>query len=231
MRLRLLVINQHNFTNPAGIEKVEIYTLDSTFVTPDNPEGRRLVRTVAGADVQQDDVGKYHIDVVLTDPVYTIGRYYDVWTIQFEGEPNPGTVEFPWKVYPDLWFTSPTPIVYDYQFRFQPNRIRKGSKKYLRIEIVPQVPTGSDLAKFYENLAIVGEVKIWIEQACGPCVPAEADLRVVVDGESVPFREKRHAFYHLDTEDLDCGIYNVWFELTLADNVYLSDKYQLQLYP
>ncbi len=150
--------------------------------------------------------------------------------MQFEGEPNGATIEQPWKIYPDLWFTSPTPVIYDFQFRFQPNRIRKGERKYLRIEIVPQVPNAADLARYYETLAIVSDLKISIEQACGPCVPAESDLRLVIDKEDVTFREKRYGYWQIDTEDMDCGIYNVWFQMEFATNVYISDRYQLQVY-
>jgi hypothetical protein len=230
VRLHLLIMNQHNFADPQSVGSVEIYTLDPTFVSCDNHDGRRLVATVDGADVQKADVGSYFVDLVTTDPAFTIGRYLDIWTVQFENEPHPAKITQHWKIYPDLWFTSPIPIVYDFQFKFQPNRFRQGEKKYLRIEIVPQVPNASDLAKYYENLAIVSDVKISIEQACGPCIPAETDLRLIVDSEDVTFREKRYAYYQLDTEDFDCGIYNVWFKLELAGNTYISDKNQLEIY-
>ncbi len=230
VRLRLFVFNLKNFADVQSVTKIDIYTLDPTFVTSTNPQGRRLVETIDGAAVQRDDVGQYYIELVTEDLKYTIGSYLDIWTVQFEGEPNGARIEQPWKVYPDLWFTSPMPVVYDFQFKFQPNRMRQGEKKYLRIEIVPQVPNATDLARYYETLAIVSDLQISIEQACGPCVPAESDLRLVVDEEHVTFREKRYGYWQLDTTDLDCGIYNVWFKLEFADNVYMSDKYQLQIY-
>ena len=98
------------------------------------------------------------------------------------------------------------------------------------VEITPNVPTGSDLSRYYENLAILATICISIEIQCAPCLPQEEDLRLIIDEESINIREKNRAFYQLDTEDLDCGMYNVWLKLSLGGNIYLSDKMQLQLY-
>jgi hypothetical protein len=105
-----------------------------------------------------------------------------------------------------------------------------GSKQYLIIEIVPNVPTAGDLRQYYENLAIVSELKLSIEHHCGDCLPTEKDLRLIVDKESVGYREKRYGYYQFDTEDLECGVYNVWFQLDFGGNIYISDKMQLQVY-
>jgi hypothetical protein len=55
--------------------------------------------------------------------------------------------------------------------------------------------------------------------ACGQCVPAEEDLRLVIDRELVDNREKNVAYYFLDTTDMDEGIYDVWFEINYRENV------------
>ena len=168
--------------------------------------------------------------VTAEEPSYTIGKYTDRWTVTFEDTEPDGTIDNWFEIYPDLWYTTPIPVVYDFNFMFRPNRLRKGSKQYLLVDISPNVPTGSDLCRYYENLAIVADVSISIEQFCGPCVPEESDLRLVVDDELITFREKTMAYYQLDTEDMECGLYNVWFKLNMGTNVYLSDKMQLQIY-
>lgn len=229
VRLRLFVFNQNNYTDVQVTDKIDVYFLDPAGRSPENPDGRRLVQTVPAADIVKDDTGKYYADVLLTDKKYVIGKYLDIWTMQFENEPQPGEITNSFAVYPDMWYTSPIPVVYDFQFRFSPNRMRQGEKKFIRIEILPQVPQASDLARYYENLAIVSDLILSVEQNCGPCLPAEQDLRLVIDREHVTFREKKYGYYQLDTRDLDCGVYNVWFELNFGDNVYISEKMQFQI--
>jgi hypothetical protein len=97
---------------------------------------------------------------------------------------------------------------------------------------LPNVPTAGDLRAYYENIAIVSDLSISIEQNCGECIPAEQDLRLIVDNESVDYREKRHGYYKLDTEALEmgCGIYDVWFTLEFGGNKYISDRMHIQIY-
>ena len=83
---------------------------------------------------------------------------------------------------------------------------------------------------YYENLAIVSDLKVSMEQVCGDCVPAEEDLRLVIDRELVNYREKGYAYYFLDTTQFDEGVYNVWFELCFGENVFISDKNALQIF-
>jgi len=230
VNLRLFSYNSNNFADFQEIEKVEIYFLDPEEVTADNPEGRRLVETFDGAAVVAEDVGKYLLSVTLEQGKYVIGRYVDVWVVRVNSEEPAGNIEQVFDVYPALWYTTPMPIVYDFSFYFQPNKFRKGSKQYLIIEIRPNVPTAGDLRKYYENLAIVSDLKISIEQRCGDCLPQESDLRLIVDKVSVDYREKRFGYYQFDTEDLECGIYDVWFQLEFGGNRYVSDKQQLQIY-
>ena len=153
-----------------------------------------------------------------------------MWTLKVvDTEPHQSIQQF-FDIIPDLWYTTPIPVVYDFEFKFQPNRLRQGSRQYLIIEVIPNVPRASDLKTYYENLSIVSQISISIEQSCGPCLPKEEDLRLVVDCEPVPIREKRFAYYQLDTCEMDCGIYNVWFKLEFGENIYVSDKSQLQIY-
>ncbi len=228
LNLRLFTYNSNNLQDVQSVSKVEIYFLDPTEVSETNRDGRRLVDTINV--ITQEDTGKYLITISMFQPKYTIGKYLDVWYLNFEGEESPATVSNPFEVYPDLWYTTPIPIVYDFAFTFRPNRLRKGAKQYLIIEITPNVPRGTDLARYYENLAIVSNLKISIEQKCGDCVPAEDDLRLIVDAAPVDYREKRFAYFLFDTSDYDCGIYNVWFELDFGESIYLSNKNQLQIF-
>lgn len=230
VRLRLFTYNSNNFASLTSIEQVDVYVLDDTNRSAENPDGRRLVQTFPGSDVVTDDVGKYRLDVVATDPLYTIGKYLDVWTIEVDTDFPTQTVENTFSVYPQLWYTTPIPVVYDFSFHFQPNKFRKGSKQYIMIEIIPNVPKASDLCRYYENLAITSDLKLSIQQQCGPCVAAESDLRMIVEDELIDYREKKFGYYQLDTTELDCGIYDIWFTLELGTNTYISDRFQFQVY-
>lgn len=230
INLRLFTYNSTNLRDVVSIDQVEIYFLDPYNVTEANPDGRRLVDTIDGSAVTVEDTGTHLITITAAEAQYTIGRYVDIWTINLEVDEPAQTIENCFEIYPDLWYTAPTPIVFDFDFHFQPNKFRQGSKQYLIIEIVPNVPRASDLERYYQNLAIVSDLKISIEQNCGDCLPVERDLRVIVDEESVDYREKRYGYYQFDTTDLGCGIYDVTFKLEFGGNVYISDRMPLQVY-
>jgi hypothetical protein len=232
--LRLFTFNSNNATNVHSIKEVEIFFLDPSEKTESNPDGRRLVTTVDGVDVDLDEEGQYSITVALDSPTFTIGAYKDIWNTAFEEsddlENRITTIENDFDVFPDLWYTSDTPITHDFSFRFSPSKIRKGSKKFLTVEIIPNVPRASDVARFYENLAIVSDLAISMELACGECVPQEKDLRLVFDCAPVDFRETCFGFFSLDTRELDCGVYNVWFTLEFGGNIFVSENQQLQIF-
>ena len=231
VNLRLFTYNSNNRRDVQSIEKVDIYTYDDTFKSADNPQGLRLVQTVLGTDVVQEATGQYLIQLSVSDPLYTIGSYRDVWSVVFEdGECATAQVANDFQIYSDLWFTTPIPPIYDFNFNFRPNKIRKGSKRYLLIQVVPNVPRGSEILPYYENLAIVSDLRVSIELACGECVPAEQDLRLIEDRTLVDYREKGYAYFFLNTEEYDEGIYNIWFELAFGENVFLSDKNSFQVY-
>jgi hypothetical protein len=230
VNLRLITYNSNNLADVEEIIKIEIYFLDPENKSKDNPDGRRLIKEHSGSDVVAEDTGQYVLTVDIADSCYTIGTYVDIWTINARSTMPQQRVEQCFRIYPDLWYATPTPVVYDFNFHFQPNKFRKGSIQWLITEIVPNVPTSSDLRSYYENLAIVSDVRITIQaKDCNGCDP-NSDISLVVDNELMQFREKRHAFYKLDTEDLDCGIYDVWFQLDFGGNRYISDRMQLQIY-
>lgn len=230
VNLRLFSYNSNEARDFEAVELIEIYHLDPAEVTAENPDGRRLVEEIAGTGVTLEDTGKYVLELELEKTKYVIGKYIDVWTVSPEADEESFTVEQVFDVYPSLWYTAPTPIVFDFKFNFQPNKLRKGSKQHIIIEVTPNVPNAGDLRKYYENLAIVSNLKISMEYSCGDCMPAEQDLRLVLDDVSVDYREKRYGYYQIDTEDLDCGLYDIWFKLELGTNVYVSDRYKFQIY-
>lgn len=232
INLRLFSFNSNTKTNFYQIDKVEIHFLDQEEITAENPTGKRLVQSISGDEVVNNDEGEYVLTVNLTSPLYTIGKYVDVWFVKFD-ESQPcaeSNISNYFEVFPSLWFTSTSPSIYDFSFYFKPNKVTKGSKRYIIIEVVPNVPKSEELERYYNNLAIISDLKIYLEKNCSNCLPVEQDLRLVVDGESVSFREKRFGYYFLDTTDLDVGIYDVWFELNYAENTFVSDRSQLQIY-
>src|SRR4051812_47829639 len=77
--LRLLSYNSNNRANLDSIDKVEIYFLDPALRTEINPDGRRLVETIASGDVTQDDVGAYSTIITLVQNQYLIGNWIDIW--------------------------------------------------------------------------------------------------------------------------------------------------------
>ena len=113
-------------------------------------------------NIVHDGEGQYSVIFDLDSDTFSVGKYIDVWDVEvLKGRPN-ATIEQRWEVLPSLWYTSPEPIIYEFSFRFRPNRIRKGSKQYLTIDVWPNVPNASDLQRYYENLAVCSPIKISI---------------------------------------------------------------------
>lgn len=231
VRLRLLTFNSNLPQNLDTINDVSIYYLDPFSITEDNPNGELLVQTVPGSEVVNDAPGSYYLDLDLPSPQYVIGQYKDVWNVIFEPSSTTAVdVTKSFEIYAPLWYTSDIPIIYDFNFRFQPNRITQGSKKWLIIEIIPNVPTASALESYYYNLAISSELSISIARKCEPCLPQELDLRIVVEDAAVEQREKVFGYYWLDTSEMDAGLYDVWFTLEFGGNTYVSDRQQLLIW-
>lgn len=232
VKLRTYVFNSFP-ANASEVQQVEIYRLFATDTATDNPYGKVLVETIDAADITRDDDGQYSIELTLSGPTYTIDRYSDEWTFVFEDTMPAGVFAGSFTVYPNAWFVDTHPIVHDFEFNFSPNKIVKGSKRYIQIEISPSVPRGSEKQKYYENLISAGELYVSIEQKCGNCVPEEEDLRLIVDRELVETRDHCVGYFFLDTgetSDFDCGVYHIWFELNLGPNVFISDKQPFQVF-
>lgn len=230
LTLRLFSFNSNAPRDFSAVEKVDLYFLDPTEVSESNPDGRVLLKTIQSSNITKDRTGEYSINVNLAADFFVIGSYKDVWTVVMQDGMPSSTIEQWFEVHPNLWFTTPCPLAYDFSFDFRPNKIRKGARRYLIINVTPNVPSAPDLMKYYAALIVSSPIKIYIEMVCGQCMPEETDLRMVVEGDSVVYRERNDAFYQIDTADLDEGIYDVWFEMELGDNIYVSDRQQLQIY-
>lgn len=234
LNVRLFTYNSNQRQQVLEVEKVQIFRLDPSCADEENPEGRVLVVEFDSSDVEEvtDDFGvHYKVSFLLESETFTIGRYLDVWSVRFS-ENQSGTVTNEFLVLADLWYAADMPIVYDFSYGFRPNRVRKGERRWLTVEVVPNVPRSSDLERYYTNLMIASPLKISIEKTCGECLPKEKDLRLVVDKAAVEFRRDSEGYYFLDTValDLDRGMYNVWFEMEFGESSYISDNLQLQVY-
>lgn len=231
VKLQFFVYNSNMYAEVESINSVSIYYLDRSLVNCGNPDGRTLVQTIPGTTITNLEQGKYELDLYLDPAIYKFtGRYLDEWNVTFMAGEEPANATHLFQIYPELWYTTPIPVVYDFSFYFQPNKIRHGSKKFIEIEIKPNVPTATDLANYYENLAIISEVFVTISLACGPCMPCESDLAIIVDNQPCPYREKNRAFYFIDTDQFDCGIYDIYFTLKFGGSTYISDTNQIQIY-
>lgn len=231
VQLQLFVYNSNMYAELQQINFVNIFYLDKAKVTCDNPTGKVLVQTIPGSEVQNLAQGEYQLSLFIDPAIYEFtGRYIDEWNVTFMSGDQPAELTHLFQIYPELWFTTPIPVVYDFNFYFQPNKLKHGSKQFIQVQIIPNVPTATDLGSYYENLAIVAQVFVTMSLACGPCMPCEADLRTVIDHEPVQYREKNRAYYFMDTTLYDCGIYNIVFEMNFGASTYISDTNQLQIY-
>lgn len=231
INLRLFVYNANNARNVEKVEKIEIYKLDDLEKTTLNPDGDRLIQTIADSEISLENTGEYLSSVLLSEPLYTIGKYKDVWFIKFEEDSESSTqIANYFQIKRDMWITDVAPIVHDFQFRFKPNSIPKGSKKWVTIEAIPSVPRGTDLERYYRNLINLGVVNVTIRQKCGECLPAENDLRIVVENTPATFNDGHFAYYFIDTTDMDCGIYDVQFSISMGENCFMSEFQQLMIF-
>jgi hypothetical protein len=227
LKLRLFTYNANNRANVYSVDSVEVYAVET------NSEGTvtpRLVETVPGDMVTKVETGQYLATVNIDSPLYTIGQYQDVWKIKISDDLELSEIVNQFEIHSDLWFTSTAPMIYDFDFKILPNRVRHGSKRYLLIQIKPNVPTGSALEAYYSNLATISPLRVYMEMSCVECMPQEEDLRLVVEGAPVEHREKCYAYYFLDTTEMDKGLYNIWLEFEFGETTHVSEKQQIQIY-
>lgn len=232
--LRLFVKRSNIPQDDVLFESIDIYFLDPSNKSCDNPDGRCFIESIDGSEVQTDPdcSGSYFVEVLLERPKYQVGKYLDIWITALDADDPPDTVINQFEIYPNLVSTSPIPPIYDFDFKFQPNRIRKGACQYIVAEVIPVMVNGCDLDRYYQNLAIAPDLTMTIELFCGQCVPADPDLRIILEDEPIDFKEKRIGAFLLNTEELDmsAGIYQVTFKLKFCGNCYISPKMALQIF-
>lgn len=234
LRLRLFSFNSNEKSNVHSIEKVEIIFLDENERTEQNPTGEIVYKTIPTGEIENPTEGEYYVDLVLQtndngDP-FIIGRYIDRWYIQFEENETctQNKINNFFEVFPSIWFTSSGPNIYDFDFKFKPNKITKGSKRYIVIEVKPITPAIDAIQQYYSNIAITGNLKINIEKSCSSCPTDENEI--IIEDQLIEFREQNLGYYLLDTQELDEGIYNIWFKLEHGDLIYVSEKNQISIF-
>jgi hypothetical protein len=232
VRLLLFALNSNNPAALSLIQKVEIYYLDPAAHTPANPDGRTLIQTIAGNTVLNPSLGTYEIDEFIDPVIYwQSGNFLDVWYIQYNPTDSIAIVTQYFTIYPELWITTPVPILYDFQFAFSPHKFRLGEVKPIEIEVLPNVPRATDLGRYYHNLAISADLKVSIAKNCDECQdPCETDLNLIVDQATTNYRDRNRAFYIIDTTAYDPGIYDIFFTLFFGSNTYMSETFQFQIY-
>ena len=219
--------------DPAGgVTKVDIYHLGALEPTLDNPLGKSLVITITGDSIIHDSMGRYHIELPLNFPQFQIGSFQDVWSYILDPYGDTCQSVFEFIISNNLWFTDTQPLVHDFNFKFRPNRVTKGSRKYIEVIVEPNLPHTSEKRRFYENVISCGELSISIKKICSDCLPQEEDLKLVVDNEIITERAGNRGWYFLDTtnDDLDCGIYDVVFVFNLGESTFISEAEPLQVY-
>jgi hypothetical protein len=226
VKLQIVSFNSNNLADVVAVNEVKIYNVNDC--DPNCPEKGSLITTVPGSDVIHEELGKYYINLQTSSPSYVVGKYSDVWNFEL---PNglSGTTTKSFALYDNLWAFSTLPPVYSFDFQFQPNQIRKGSKKYIIIKIIPNIPRASALEEFYYNLAVVADLYVNIDNACSDCAPQDCSDDLVVDSELIEEREKCFGYYYIDTTDFECGTYNIWFKLVFGNTEEVSRKYQFQI--
>lgn len=234
IRLRLFSFNSNQKKNVFSIEKVEIIYLDENEKTEQNPTGEVLYKTINQNLIQNPSEGEYYIEFTINendsgDP-FIIGKYIDRWYIQFENNETctKNQINNFFEVYPSIWFTSSGPNIYDFDFKFKPNKITKGSKRYIVAEIRPITPAIDSIKQYYNSIAITGNLKINIQKSCSNCPEEENEL--IIEDQLIEFREQNLGYYLLDTEEMEEGTYDIWFRLEHGELVYISEKNQLSIY-
>jgi len=234
LKLRLFSFNSNEKKNVFSIEKVEIIYLDNNEISESNPNGEVIFKTIDQSLIENPSEGEYFIELLLDknedDEPFLIGKYIDRWHIQFEENETctKNQINNFFEIYPSIWFTSSGPNVHDFDFKFKPNKITKGSKRYIVIEVKPITPAIDSIQKYYKNIAITGNLSINIEKTCLNC-PGEEE-EIIIENEIIEFREQNLGYYLFDTEELELGIYNIWFKLEHGGLVYVSEKNQLSIY-
>lgn len=242
INLRLFSYSSNTLSDVYRVKSVKIFYLDHDQRTENNPDGRVLIRTVAEPDIQNPSDGEYLLPLITNETEFRVGSYIDRWEILFEDTDNrDGVIENSFHIYRDLWYTSEKPIIYDIGFNFQPYRLVQGCRKHLRVDLEIFAPEEDIIDKYYYYLLTLADIQLRIVQDEGVGYEeVETDKNVVLNWTTVDFRENTTGYYRIDTsadprphragKPWGTGIYLVQFRATLGGNLYLSQKFRIQIY-
>lgn len=228
------------------IQKVEVYFLDSTQVSPSNQDGRRIKKIFAHDEIIKVSTGHYMVQLYLDDSLYEIGNYIDVWKVKFNDyDKQYYNNENQFKIYTDLRETSGAPFLYKIDYKFSPYKIIRGSKQYVQVEYYPVINKDDQkttqlediMNKFYYNLKTTSGLYIRIEMIEGCNYNTDcpyANIKTDPEWENIEIRGDNIGVYLLDTTEdtgiYDLGIYSVQFKSIIDNQEILSQKFYLQIY-
>lgn len=242
INLRSFLYNSNQPSDPYQITRVLVYFLDPQMRSKSNPEGRILVETIPAEGIQRVESGHYLAQLATNETAFQIGSYIDHWEIQYEEtDLRLGVVENSFKIYSDLWVSSPLPLVHDIGFEFSPFKFVSGSKKYLRVDVSPKVPSKDILENYYFYLNNIADLHIHIELVEGEGYDRLNPIKnILVNWASITYRDGLTGYYLLDSTidprpqsngaPWPVGIYNVSFRSALGETVHLSRPYKMQIF-
>jgi len=245
INLDFYAYNNNALVDINEIQRVEIYFLDPNSITEDNTDGRTIKAIVLPANITTVGTGHYRVVLELSDSLFEVGNFIDVWRIKYNSYDDFFPTENQFKVSSDLRETHDRPFIYDCDFSFSPKKITKGSKQYLKIGFRPTVHTdiGTGVIqqelfdRFYYNLKRTGGLYIRIELMEGCGYNSEfplANVKTDPEWTAVDIRGDNEAYYLLDVtenqSDYDLGVYYIQFKATIQGQEIISRKFFLQIY-
>lgn len=237
--------NNNSLTSVNELGNIEVYFLDKTQLSDNNPNGKRIKLIITPNNITELSTGHYRAQINLDDNLFEIGDYIDVWNIKFNDYDSTFyKVENQFRIHTDLRETHDRPFVYDVSWSFNPKKIILYSRRYLKIAFKPSIHDDigrkyineSLIDRFYFNLKNTQNLFIKIELIEG-CDYNEDCLyaNIITDPEwdRVEIRGDNEAYYLIDsTEDegiYNLGIYSVQFKILIGGQEIISPKFYLQI--
>lgn len=237
--------NNNSLTSVQEFSNIDVYFLDPTQVTENNPQGRRIKLIITPNNITEISTGHYRAQITLDDNLFEIGNYIDVWRLKFNNYDNNFIkVENQFKIHTDLRETQDRPYIYDVTWSFSPKKIVLYSKQYLKIGFFPAIHSDIGtkyineklIERFYFNLKNTGNlfIKIDLIEGCNyneesPC----ANTITEPEWDQVEIRGDNEAYYLINsTEDgnYNIGIYSVQFKILIDSQEIISPRFYLQIF-
>ena len=227
--------NGNRLSDVLDIEKVEVYHLNQFARTQRNPDGRELIVTVLGADVDHYSAGHYGASVFVDPNTYPVGDFVDVWYVKYtsaDSDYRQATNTF--KTTTDLRETSGSPFARECDFSFSPKKIQLGSKKLVQVNFALRPPAdATDLEKFYFTSSQVDRlyVRTIVHEGANYVVGSD---NVVTDPEWAPIEVRGDGVGYFEVDATESGNYGigihaVQFKALVEGEVLVSPKFWLQV--